>query len=366
MSFTEQLRAFILEFDPTYLEYLDRQIISGRTINHQAEKNLIEIKKLVAAGGKRLRPALAWAGAALFGLENQKEVWNLGIALDLFHTFALIHDDIIDEADTRRGHPTMEASYRQYFSGIFGEVRSRNHFAASAAILGGDFALVLADQIVGKLNNSLVRDMYHQMQFELVAGQLDDCFGVGLADLDELQEDQVLKMLKNKSGNYSIQKPLLMGALFNSKPSDQDSWDIVKANKQLSSLADIGEKIGLVFQITDDILGVFGDEDETGKSNLSDIVEGKKTLLMLRTYSKLSNVEKLRVRNILGQKDYKIEEIQWLKDKIIGTGTLSEMQTLCQKLNYEVDQELTQKFDSNNPGVDFIRGLSEYLLTRKK
>jgi len=366
MPFAEQLKTFVTRFDPIYLSYLDDQIKSSRTINYQAEKNLIELKKLVAAGGKRLRPALAWAGASLFSLESQKPVWDLGIALDLFHTFALIHDDIIDEADTRRGQMTMESSYRHYFTGILGDVRSRNHFAAAAAILGGDFALVLADQIVSRINNQLVRDMYHQMQFELVAGQLDDCFGVGLSDLDELQEDQVLKMLKNKSGNYSIQKPLLMGALFAFNSTDQDSWDVVKTDRKLKSLAEIGEKIGLVFQITDDILGVFGDEAETGKSCISDIVEGKKTLLMLRTYAKLTTVEKLRMRNTLGSKDYKIEEIQWLKDKIISTGTLAELQNMCLRLNDQAVQELGNNFDTTNSGVEFITGLSEYLLTRKK
>jgi geranylgeranyl diphosphate synthase, type I len=359
MSFKIQLSDFKSEFDNQIKNYLEERVQEAAAINPAASFNLQDLNRFILAGGKRIRPALAYFGYLSCGGKEQSSIFEIGISLELFHSFALIHDDIIDRSLLRRRVPTMEAIYREHFQSQT-KPEEINHAALSAALLGGDYAHTLADQIINNLDapaaaKTQVSKLYYDMQFELVAGQIDDCFGVGFTPLPKLKESQVARMLECKSGNYSIQKPLLLGALLAGA-----------SQTQLEVLSEIGYKLGLVFQIRDDILGLFGDEDETGKSNTSDIVEGKKTLIMIRTFEKADAAGKQRIQGILGNSKASDEEIIWLKNLVGQLGIIDDMQTYCAELIESSKIKLTSHFDPANEGVSFVLGLADYLLVREK
>ena len=355
-DFTQSLKDFRVIFEPKLNSYLDRRIVDGQTLNQEFVRCLGEIKRItLLPGAKRIRPALAYFGYLIFNSETIPEVFKLGTALELFHSSALIYDDIIDEGMTRRGEPTIEKNYQKYYHNRFGDRHAVNHLAMSSALLAGDLAQTMADSVISSIENPALRQLYFEMAFELVGGQIDDCFGVGLSDLDDLSEENIIKMLKTKSGNYSIQKPLQMGMLL-AGASFSDS--------QFQIMSQMGEQIGLIFQFTDDILGIFGDEYKTGKSNISDVIEGKKTLLMLKTYQNSNTVDKLRIRNILGNKNYHEQEINWLKEQIISTKSLIWLQNYCQELQTNITALATNNLDLNNSGINFVLGLSNYLINR--
>jgi geranylgeranyl diphosphate synthase type I len=358
MDFKQQLKEFKIEFDNRLEQFLEKKLLEAKKLNQTTLYNLEQIAFVLKSGGKRFRPALAYFGYKLAGGKDNQAIWDIALALELFHGFALIHDDIIDKSLVRRGVPTVEALYQEYFTKKYPNIDAK-HFAMSAAILGGDLAFVLANQLIASLACDLdikeqVQNIYYTMQFELVAGQEDDCFGVGLSDLDDLKESDVISMLKFKSGNYSIQKPLLIGALLANAA-------LYKQNVIISA----GEKLGLVFQIKDDILGIFGDEKAIGKSNTSDITEGKRTLMMLRSYNQASTDDKNRIKIILGNENADLNDINWLKSLIQNSGIVAELEEHCLKLVTEAKAELNQVFDSTNEALQFLLAMSDYLYARQ-
>ncbi len=379
MNFKEQLIEFKTNFDYQLSQYLLNKIEEAGKINSVAKTNLEEIYRVileVKSAGKRIRPALTYFGFLATGkTPNEQDLNNItqvGIALELFHTFALIHDDIIDESLTRRGSPTVQAFYQNYFQNeaqnhietdslnsqnSAQDVTRSNHLALGATILAGDFAYMLSQEVIGKLPSSpkieKMKDLFYQMQFELISGQLDDCYGVGMANFDNLKPKDIEHMLKLKSGNYSIQKPLLLGASLAEASSSQ-----------LEALDKAGEKIGLVYQLTDDIISLFGDEEKTGKPSKADIVEGKRTLLMSSYYNSLDGENRNSLKNILGNAETSNDEIQTLKQKMLNSGVVDSLKKRCDEENNRAWVILSEIFDPLNVGIKFIKDMSEYLVLR--
>lgn len=380
MNFKERLLQFKTDFDEQLSNYLLGKIEEAGKINKTAETNLKEIYRVilqVKSAGKRIRPALTYFGFLATGKvpseEDMKNIIQVGISLELFHTFALIHDDIIDESLTRRGSPTVQSFYQDYFkqsltstnqssvdqsSSNQSNLENRsNHFALGATILAGDFAYMLAQEVIGLLPSSVeienMKKLFYRMQFELISGQLDDCYGVGMASFDNLNPADIENMLKLKSGNYSIQKPLLLGASLAGANNDQ-----------LESLNLAGEKIGLVYQLTDDLISLFGDEEKTGKPSKADIVEGKRTLLMSSYYNSLNQEARLQLKSVLGRTDVSEADVAELKQNMLNSGVVNSIKDRCNEENRDAWKILAANFDPKNVGIKFIKDMSEYLVLR--
>jgi len=132
------LQQFKKLFDPKLESFYNKQIQKVSKINLVSQNLLEEIKQISLSGGKRFRPALVYFSYLLSGREAEEEIFQLGVSLEIYHTFCLIHDDIIDEATQRRGYPTLEVSYRNIFKKQIADEVKQKHLALSAAILGGD------------------------------------------------------------------------------------------------------------------------------------------------------------------------------------------------------------------------------------
>jgi len=192
------------------------------------------------------------------------------------------------------------------------------------------------------------------MKVEVYAGQVDDTFGVGIEPLETLTTESVLNMLDYKSGRYSIEKPILLGAKLAGM-----------SQEKLELLSKIGLKVGLVFQIVDDILGLFGKVEVTGKSNTSDIIEAKRTLLVTKTYAKATSHQQVRIKSILGNKDLTQEEADWFKNLVIETGVLAELTNFCKEEITTTKTLILQNFSPENQGTKFLIELCDYMVSRE-
>ena len=266
-----------------------------------------ELRRFVLGGGKRIRPTFAWwawqaAGGDPDGPEADA-VLRAASALELIQGCALVHDDLIDESDTRRGNPTVhrrfsDAHDEQGWRGGSGQ------FGMSAAVLLGDVALAWADDMLhasGLPIESLQRAMrpWRAMRTEMLAGQYLDVFSQVRGDESA---EAALQVAELKSASYTVARPLQLGA------------EIAGADEAtLAALESFGHDVGVAFQLRDDLLGVFGDPEVTGKPAGDDLREGKRTLLIAEALeaARAQNDERAirRLRSVLGDPDAGEEEI---------------------------------------------------------
>jgi geranylgeranyl diphosphate synthase type I len=226
-----------------------------------------ELETMVLLGGKRLRPEfLHWGWVAAGGAEAEVGHHSFGAAIEMLHAFALFHDDVIDDAVTRRGH---ETTHRRHSSlhvedGLAGEPRRHGE---GMAILIGDIAGSLADVLMAELP-SHARPFWNDLRLEMNAGQYLDTVSAAHRMFDV---DNANVIAKFKTAKYTVERPLHIGAM---------AADAVRGHELLGVLSDYGLALGVAFQLRDDVLGAFGDESLTGKSVGGDFREGKPTFLV--------------------------------------------------------------------------------------
>lgn len=229
------------------------------------------------AGGKRLRPQfLCWGYRAAVpgGAEIPRGVLRAAAALELIQACALIHDDIIDRSDTRRGRPSMHRAAEKEHAGS-GWSGDAAHFGVSDALLIGDLALVWADDLFEQGLDEQDRPpdaqaAWRSMRTEALAGQLLDLRITTDQGADPASAaDDAMLVNRFKTAAYTVERPLHIGAALGGAPAGT-----------IAALREYGRSIGLAFQLRDDLLGVFGDPKVTGKPAGGDLVEGKKTVLL--------------------------------------------------------------------------------------
>lgn len=224
-------------------------------------------------GGKYVRSTFMYLGW-LCGAEEDEAALRASASLELLHTFALIQDDVMDNSALRRARPTAHVVFGRWHrdNGLAG---SASRFGESAAILLGDLCLVWAEEMLrrsGVGDDALARVLprYDDMRTELAVGQLSDLLN-SCQTFPTLPE--VLDVLRRKSGNYTVRRPLELGAaMAGCRPDVSDA------------LSGYGAAIGEAFQLRDDILGVFGSPSLTGKPARSDMEEGKATSVIVAAY----------------------------------------------------------------------------------
>jgi geranylgeranyl diphosphate synthase, type I len=255
---------------------------------------LEEIERLIRAGGKRLRPAFCYWGFRAAGGEHGSRVVRAAASLELLHTFAIVHDDIMDRSDERRGEPTVHLKH-----------------GSEVALLVGDLALVLADDLFfacGLEPETLCRAFaaYSRMRQEVIVGQFLDVNAVKNEDVDVALARRIAVL---KSGRYSIQEPLMIGAHLAGASADL-----------IEELGDFGEPLGEAFQLRDDILGLFGERSSIGKSTDSDIREGKRHLLYAYTRELLQGEELDFFLQRWGAGDLTADEVERLRGLVSSSG----------------------------------------------
>lgn len=223
---------------------------------------------LLDGGGKRLRPILAYLGFRAAGGRTtgpaQPDLLRLSAALELLHTFALVHDDVMDESTSRRGRPTAHVGLAQVHRQLGGAGRPER-FGESMAVLLGDLAHAEADRVIAECAPPLQR-RWHAMIIELINGQVRDLAGAAGRHRDPAR---ALLVAQLKSGAYTVQRPLELGAAAAGAPG-----------QVLAVLSEYGHEVGSAFALRDDVLGVWGDPAVTGKPSGDDLVAGKPTVII--------------------------------------------------------------------------------------
>ena len=251
------------------------------------------IRHLVLSGGKRLRPAFVYWGHRAAGADHDDGVLIAAGSLELLHTFALIHDDVMDRSAERRGHPTVHRALAEQHArdGLAGD---HEWFGISSAILAGDLVAVWADRLFDSTPLPVdavarARAVYTQLRVEVMVGQFLDLRLAGSPADDAASANRVALL---KSGRYTVTRPLQLGAqLAGGSP------------RLLEVLGRFGDEIGVAFQLRDDILGLFGDSRQTGKSTIDDLREGKRTLLVITALDRTSGASRRLLEASLGAAD---------------------------------------------------------------
>ena len=258
------LKSFQAVFNVRLNEYLEDKVKNYRNYsdNELCIESVEHAVSLIRDGGKRIRPYMAFTAFVSEGGLNQEEVLKAGIALEIFHAFALIHDDIIDKGSHRHGKDTTHIHIEKFVSKY--PRGDKKHISESVAILAGDLIFSWSHEVIASLENKKVQEIFFRMIEEVVAGQiLDVSFMLQL----EVEQKSIFQKNDYKTSLYSFVNPMLVGASMSGKKFDADLY------KQL------GLCLGQAYQIQDDLLDIVGDELETGKMNLIDVQDGQHTLL---------------------------------------------------------------------------------------
>lgn len=221
-------------------------------------------------GGKRLRPRLLLTTYEAFGGSRPEDATTAAAAFELLHTALLLHDDVMDQDLARRGRPTVSAEFAQDAMGAGLMPGAATAWGDAAGILGGDLLLSAAHALVARVRPEVrteLADIVDESLFRAAAGEQDDiAFGLGTASATP---ERVVRMMQDKTAGYSFAAPLQAGSV------------LAGAGAEASADLDrVGIALGVLYQLRDDLLGVFGDPRRTGKSATSDLRQGKRTLLV--------------------------------------------------------------------------------------
>ena len=283
-----------------------------------AEDLIAELERVAHSGGKRLRPAFCIWGYRSGGGTDDDSIARAAASLELLHTFAIIHDDVMDRSPVRRGSP---ATYRQLADGSL--PRGGERFGVSAAILAGDLALALADELwwtagFDEAAKAQGARIYQAMRAEVIGGQYLDLLAAARGDATP-EETRRISVLK--SGRYTVERPLLIGAALAAAPAEVSA-----------ALAAFGAPLGEAFQLNDDIIGAFGDPLVTGKDADGDLREGKQTLLVALARKAASPEQRATLDELLGSEDLTAAGAERVRAVLRDTGALDEVRDTISSL----------------------------------
>jgi geranylgeranyl diphosphate synthase type I len=255
-------------------EFIGRAGTEIRRTEPSVRTGIDALSDFVLGGGKRLRPTFAWWGWRGAGgdpsSEDTEGVLQVAASLELIQACALIHDDLIDSSDSRRGSPTVHIAFAKQHADQ-GWLGSPATFGLAAAVLIGDLALAWADDMFADAplpatTIAAARPAWRAMRTEVLAGQYLDMRTQATGDTSA---EAALRIDMLKTAAYTVQRPLHLGAA------------LAGADDELiGTLLAFGGDLGVAFQLRDDLLGVFGDPSVTGKPAGDDLREGKRTLLV--------------------------------------------------------------------------------------
>lgn len=295
------------------LEITDYFLKLGKEYSLNEASGLLfkNIREFVSRRGKRVRPVLFVIGYLGYSNKAAPGLYRSAVSLELLHDFLLVHDDIIDKSATRRGKPSMHEMFNRGLSNY-----------KNLKFNGQDLAIVTADVIyaMSVLSFLSVREnpeRKEQALRKLGEAAMYTAIGeavellCGLKDIDKITKNDVYKIYDLKTAYYTFAYPLTIGAT------------LAGANqKQIDNLFKFGVFLGRSFQIKDDILGMFYEQRETGKSNLTDLQEAKKTILIRQAYRNSSGKNKSAIKRILSKKNITKSDLLRMRKLVAESGAL--------------------------------------------
>jgi len=310
---------------------------------------LITVLNQASEGGKRIRAILVVLGYELYTNSFTTAILKPAIAFEIFQTAILVHDDIIDCSPLRRGKPTV---YKQLEAS-----KNHAHYGVSQSICLGDIGMILAVRLVSTSNFETEKRLKAVNSFvtTILYTGIGEMLDVELPYLPTTKEEaDVLAIYLHKTAHYTITGALQLGAILGGASDDY-----------LAQLAVYGNNLGIAFQIQDDILGMFGDEHQLGKSVVSDIEEGKITLLYLYALKKATVAQKDLLATLYGKGHLTLEQVQQVRAVFISTGALA----YCEMQKEKYVQQALVSLDTitqHNGHQQLLRELAFLMIQRKQ
>lgn len=316
--------------------------------------NIAALEELVCRYGKRLRPVLTIFAYQAAGGKNVAAVEKAAVAVELFHNFLLVHDDVIDQDFMRHQGASLHEVYRRY--------HRQHRLVGDAKHFGESIAIVLGDVLASYCNRILIDSDFTIKQRHAVLLQMSRAtkevgygqnFDILAGAKKRVTEKEVLRIHYYKSAKYTIENPIIVGGIFGGlKPA------------ALKDLARYAIPLGIAFQIRDDILGMFADEHKLGKPVGSDLREGKQTLLVTRVFSRGTAAQRRRFRGLLGKPHLTNRDIAEAREIIVKTGALEYSSNLAKKYTATA-RRIINRSKLNGRGKEFLDGIAAYIIERE-
>lgn len=358
MIIEQELKKFKSVFDAELEKYLDQRIVQAKKISPWAVSFVGDLKKymLAGGGGKRIRPALMYFGYLALGGEKRKEMIRASMSVELLHASFLIQDDIIDRDDLRHGEKTMH----YYYSGLAKKDLNLDkaescHYGISQAICSADIAFKMAFKMLiessfeEKIKIKAI-DKLCDLIFNTAVGEMSDVLA---EDTKDITEEQAINILEYKTARYTVEGPLHLGLIMAGA-----------GDKLLKDSTAFSIPLGIAFQIQDDILGVFGTSEETGKPVGADIREGKKTLLIVKALEWGSANDKKEIMSALSNRRVSAAQVEKVKQIIIDTGSLEYSKKLAEKL-VDRSRRALMKSKLSKKNKKFFSDIAGFIIKRK-
>jgi geranylgeranyl diphosphate synthase type I len=329
----ERLRSRV---DTALAAFLERQAETLEGVSPDCGP-LVEAVAALMRGGKRLRPAFCYWGWRGAGGDAVEPITVAAASLELFQAAALIHDDLMDASDSRRGMPSVHRRFAGLHQGE-GRRGDGERFGLAGAVLAGDMCLVWTDELFTESGLpperlAAARPLFNRMRTELLGGQYLDVLGQTAADDDPGADtvERARHVIRYKSAKYTVEHPLLIGATL---AGADDAL--------LATYSAFGLPLGEAFQLRDDVLGVFGDPEETGKPAGDDLREGKRTVLLAKTLEAADPAQAGLVRRLVGDPRLDASGVTTLRAVIQDTGALDAVERLIGDLTAQAQKALAE------------------------
>ncbi|ABM10205.1 polyprenyl synthetase family protein [Paenarthrobacter aurescens] len=338
--------------------FLSEQQDLMATVSPDVEPLIGSISNLVT-GGKRLRALMCywgWRGAG--GPAGDPDIITAGCALELFQAAALIHDDIIDRSDTRRGGPSVHKRFNQLHE-MNGWALDSGRFGDAAAILTGDLCLSFSEESFTEIGHraaagSPARRIFNVMRAEVMAGQYLDILEEVAGPVRDRagSVERAKSIIRYKSAKYSTEHPLALGGALAGAPEGL-----------LKGYSEFSLPLGEAFQMRDDVLGVFGDPETTGKPAGDDLREGKRTVLVGFAINQAPPAEADYLDRMLGNPGLGEVEVAEIRRVIVECGALDATESLIAELSNRAFEALERLPLEDLPLVA-LRQLAEAAVSR--
>jgi geranylgeranyl diphosphate synthase type I len=333
---------------------------------------LVDFASSLMSGGKRFRALFCyWSWVSHQAQESSederenslKAMVGICAALEMFHAAALVHDDLIDQSDTRRGQPAVHKNFENlHIANQWTGFPER--FGLAGAVLVGDLLLNWSSEIFGNALRFIketeaqlaCRAEFSKMRTEIMAGQYLDVLEENAGALRDASEAvaRANQVMIYKTAKYSIEAPLLIGAAFAGATT-----------QTRSKLERFAIPLGLAFQLRDDVLGVFGDPKVTGKPAGDDLREGKRTVLVGLTREVLTGSVRRIFDEMLAARELSADQIGFLQQTIIGSGALKKTEAQIEDLGNKAIAEL-QSLEIEASGKSALIDLANQVMNRDK
>lgn len=357
----KRLKQIAKKVDSKLSHYFDTQIENAFGVSKAqkrvSQEALEKIKDHCLRPAKRLRASLMITGYEILGGDDFEKILDASLSIELVHTALLIHDDIMDQDEMRRGglttHKQYEREHRRYLNRC-----DPTHYGISQALNTGDIALLLGHQILAQ--SDFEPEIRLKAVERLLSGAIHTGYGQGfdmyLEAKGKASQSDILDLHTAKTAIYTYENPLYIGAILANAEK-----------KDLKALSRFAIPAGIGFQLQDDILGLFGNPEKTGKAADSDLRQGKMTLLIRKAFQHANATQSQALTKIWGKQNLSKADAQLARQIIIDTGSLQYSKDLSRKYAKKAQESLQTMRNRgwHKESIDYLEGLAVYMIERK-